>query len=449
MEHSSEGGTATTQMKFFRPFIMHLIVVVAVILIVKNRPGRVANDTTSQQSDESASRAMNASSSSRDEKNRMAQRNWSALDYANAWKQLPGQKLSKSERINAQRMILRGWAERDLEAALRAAFADNAQGVSMVNNGTDQLREIFGDVILERTEDFWQLIQSNKLGLINSALLGQVWVHQLANADPQLLKPYLVDITPKMFAMALRYQAANGKSTMSGVEMLAVLESRAASVPDRVEDHLVTLTLMEKLGFNDALAALSKASPHVQGVLISTMAANILKSDSQNFSTEVAKLPADQRALFAAKVLDFTSIGGDKVEEIQTKKDSIEYLVAEQNWKLLEGKGAEDAVRSMASVTDPQALAEWSYTLPPRKETTEMFHRGVETYMRKSPEQAWQWVQDLPSGYWKDRALAEFSQQSLHHHKNPEWSRNAIDQIADPSYRQIVEGWRSDWESKK
>ena len=78
-----------------------------------------------------------------------------------------------------------------------------------------------------------------------------------------------------------------------------------------------------------------------------------------------------------------------------------------------------------------------------------MFHRGVETYIRKSPEQAWQWVEELPSGYWKDRALAEFSQQSLHHHKNPEWSRNAIDQIADPSYRQIVEGWRSDWESKK
>jgi hypothetical protein len=49
----------------------------------------------------------------------------------------------------------------------------------------------------------------------------------------------------------------------------------------------------------------------------------------------------------------------------------------------------------------------------------------------------------------KDRAHAEFSQQSLHHHINSEWSRNAIDQIADPSYRQIVEGWRNDWESKK
>lgn len=78
-----------------------------------------------------------------------------------------------------------------------------------------------------------------------------------------------------------------------------------------------------------------------------------------------------------------------------------------------------------------------------------MFHRGVESYIRNTPEQAWQWVQELPAGYWRDRALAEYSQQSLHHHKNPEWSRTAIDQIADPSYRQTVEGWRSDWESQK
>lgn len=436
-------------MKSLRFIITHLVVVIVVFLIVKNRSGGDNKELKAAQSQDAEIRPATTSSTSRDQNNRKAQRNWTALDYANAWKNLPSEKLSKSERIKAQRMILQGWAERDLEAALRAALDDNVQGASMVDSGTDELRLAFGDVILERTEDFWQLIKDEKLGPINSALLGQVWVHQLGRKDPRLLKPYMVDITPKMFSMGLHYQVANNKKLITGPEMVAMLEARATSFPDRVEDGLVTLTLMENISYNEAFASLSKASPSIQGMLISTMAANILNSESKMFNTELARVPAEQRALFASKILDFIATNGDKVLEIQPKKEAIEYLVAEQKWELLGGKNAEDAVRSMASITEPKALAEWSYSLPPRKETTEMFHRGVETYIRKSPEQAWQWVEELPNGYWKDRALAEFSQQSLHHHKNPEWSRSAIDQIADPSYRQIVEGWRSDWESKK
>ncbi len=91
-------------------------------------------------------------------------------------------------------------------------------------------------------------------------------------------------------------------------------------------------------------------------------------------------------------------------------------------------------------------LANWAQSLPPRRETAELFHRGVEPYIRKDPDAAWQWIDGLDNSFWRDRALAEYSQVNLHVFNDPEKSTAAIEQISDAVYREMVKGWRADWE---
>ncbi len=78
-----------------------------------------------------------------------------------------------------------------------------------------------------------------------------------------------------------------------------------------------------------------------------------------------------------------------------------------------------------------------------------MFHRGVEPYIRKSPEEAWNWIQEMGEGYWRDRALAEYSQINLHVFKDPAKSAAAIAQIQDPVFLETVKGWRASWEKRQ
>jgi hypothetical protein len=103
----------------------------------------------------------------------------------------------------------------------------------------------------------------------------------------------------------------------------------------------------------------------------------------------------------------------------------------------------------MAQTMDPVKLAEWAGNLPPREETTEMFHRGVEPYIRKSPEEAWSWIEQMDAGYWRDHALAEYSQVNLHVFNDPAKSAAAIAQIRDPAFLETVKGWRASWQKQK
>ncbi len=94
-------------------------------------------------------------------------------------------------------------------------------------------------------------------------------------------------------------------------------------------------------------------------------------------------------------------------------------------------------------------MAEWAVNLPQRAETAEMFHRGVEPFIQQDRAGAWDWISQLETGIWRDRAYAEYSQQSLRRFNDPDQSRQALDQIEDPNFKQTAEKWRKDWEREK
>ncbi len=103
---------------------------------------------------------------------------------------------------------------------------------------------------------------------------------------------------------------------------------------------------------------------------------------------------------------------------------------------------------NLAAQMGASQLAEWVADLPPRKETTEMFHRGVEPFIRQDRQAAWEWMSGLEDGTWRDRAFAEYSQQALNRFNDPAASRKALDQVQDPAFKASAEGWRKDWEQR-
>jgi hypothetical protein len=102
----------------------------------------------------------------------------------------------------------------------------------------------------------------------------------------------------------------------------------------------------------------------------------------------------------------------------------------------------------MARNGSAKEVAEWATELPVRKETTELFHRSVDTYLQTNLESAREWLATIPPGEWRDRAYAEYSQQALWSHQNTDASRWALDQIASTTFKREAEGWRSQWEQR-
>ncbi|HEY1122752.1 MAG TPA: hypothetical protein VGE67_14170, partial [Haloferula sp.] len=125
-------------------------------------------------------------------------------------------------------------------------------------------------------------------------------------------------------------------------------------------------------------------------------------------------------------------------------------LASEGAWDKLESRDMARQIQILASTGPDQAkdVADWATDLPVRKETTELFHRSVDRYLRDNMDGARDWLATLPEGTWRDRAYAEYSQQALNAHNNPEASRWALDQIGDTTFKHEAESWRSNWEKR-
>lgn len=203
----------------------------------------------------------------------------------------------------------------------------------------------------------------------------------------------------------------------------------------------------EAFSQEELLERLRASSGAMAGLYTRLLASNYAGSGkaatSEQVSARIDSLPEDQRGPFARALL--TADSGN-AELLQT---ALEHLVDHEQWQLLTPAETSRAMVAMREKADPVVLAEWAVSLPPRQETSEMFHRGVEPFIRKSPEEAWGWIQEMDEGYWRDRALAEYSQINLHVFNDPEKSAAALEQIRDPEFLKVAQGWRKGWEVRQ
>ncbi len=372
-----------------------------------------------------------------------------AADFRRAWAAVAAKELPLIERISLQHQLLEHWAEVDLEGALDAAMAeawdnDYNPGFEILGTSGHPLISAFAKVFADRPLDAWEMIQSGRFGA-GAAIIRRQWVTAVGTSDPALLASMLGELPPSLQQFAVNQavrEAAPNPGTLN-----AVLDRIAAHPVGEASDHWLAWIASSLPGEGNPAGlrdqALSAPDGPARAVALAKWAASLRGADDGTFAGEVSRIPANAkedaaRAMMHALRPDSKSLLG-----------AFDFAMEAGQWQLVAAE-APELLRHAPNSTDPARLADWAMDLPERPETVEIFHRAVDRYIGEDLARAREWIAGMDAADWhRDRALAEFSQQALRRHQDPESSRWALDLIGDPALKATAEGWRRDWERER
>ncbi|WP_035601761.1 hypothetical protein [Haloferula sp. BvORR071] len=368
-----------------------------------------------------------------------------AEDYRRAWQALAAKEHNILDRRSTQMSLLERWAEVDLQGALEAAMAeawDNDYNPGF-NSFDHVLIGAFDTAFSERPLESWKLIASGRFG-VGSQFLRREWISTMAKTDgglvismlgelPPSLREYAINVTmneletnPARMKEMLAKLAANGV----GTEAEDWIKIAAAHLPDGGDPAAL----------REEWAALPDGAPRTLALM--SWGASLKRANAATLRSEWEKIPAEQRGE-AAKAI-FLPMNATS-QEVLT---AIGLAMEAGEWSFVKDKATED-FRYYAMQADPLKMAKWALDLPERPETVEFFHRSVDRYIGDDMPRAKEWLESMEPGDWhRERGLAEYSQQALRRHNDPEASRWALDQITDPALKKTAEGWRQDWEKE-
>jgi hypothetical protein len=373
----------------------------------------------------------------------------SAADFRRAWEAVAEKDLPIIERISLQHRLLERWAEVDLEGALDAAMAeawdnDYNPGFEILGTSGHPLISAFAEVFADRPLDAWALIQSGRLGA-GAAIARRQWVTAVGAREPALLASMLGELPPSLQQFAVG-QAVN-EAAPNPATLSAVLDRIAAHPAGEASDRWLAWIASSLPGEGDPAGlrdqALSAPDGPARAVALAKWAASLRGADDETLATEAGRLPDEAkdgaaRAMMHALRPDSKSLLG-----------AFDFAMEAGQWQLVAAE-APELLRRAPNSTDAARLATWALDLPERPETVEIFHRAVDRYIGEDLGRAREWIASMDAADWhRDRALAEFSQQALRRHQDPESSRWALDLIGDPALKATAEGWRRDWERER
>jgi hypothetical protein len=164
-----------------------------------------------------------------------------------------------------------------------------------------------------------------------------------------------------------------------------------------------------------------------------------VKADG-NIAAQLHGLPSELKAAAAWGAFD----NPNNKQTLET----ADILVECGAWNRLEESGTASQMHRLCQEGQSEQVAEWAASMPFRKETNELFHRCVETYLRDNMETSREWIAGIETPEWRDRAYAEYSQQALNARNDPDASRWALNQIRDSGFKTEAESWRANWERR-
>ena len=369
---------------------------------------------------------------------------WHGGEYARAWKALPHAKLSTPDRIRIQRELLEKWAETDLAGAIDAALAeawDDDDGAYYSASG--QLLSALSKAFGKDPERSWDMIRDRQFG-VATGMLRHEWIRAMGQTTPLFLASKMGefswrdadDVSNALF-MDIAPGSESAKALYAAIAKLPPETVSAEMLLDAAQRTGVEVDLQgieqEVLGLIGKDDRMAKVRATQWGWKLGTQPAGEVEA-------QVLALPEALR-----KDVTWAAFTGSTPE---TRLGIATLLVDQMAWDKLESGEIVSLLQITARQGKAKELADWATELPVRKETTELFHRTVDPYLRDNMDGAREWLATLPEGTWRDRAYAEYSQQALNAHNNPEASRWALDQIGDTTFKTEAESWRSNWEKR-
>ncbi|WP_367874273.1 hypothetical protein [Luteolibacter sp. Populi] len=372
-----------------------------------------------------------------------------AEDYRRAWLALAARDHNILDRRGIQLGLLEKWAEVDLAGALEAALGeawdnDFNPGFEVAGTSGHTLIEAFRKAFTERPLEAWALITSGRFG-VGTQILRRQWLASVAASDGGLVVSMLRDLPPSLREYAIN--RTMGEAKVHPERMHEIIAKLLANGPGAEPEGWLRIAAAQLPDGGDPAplreqwAALPAGAPRTLALM--TWGASLRRADEATLRSEWEKIPADHRGE-AAKAM-FLPMNASS----PGLTTAIGLAMQAGEWDFLAEDKAVDQLRFHAINADPLRLAEWAQDLPERPEAVEFFHRAVDRYIGDDLPRAKDWLEAMEPGDWhRERGLAEYSQQALRRHQDPEASRWALDQISDPALKKTAEGWRRDWEKE-
>lgn len=426
----------------------HLLVISAGVLLARQSGESKTKEATSDHPQSGpAAAAVHDRNSTGPKSSNTSSKKWRGGEFARAWKAMPYAKLSTSERVKAQRELLMRWAEQDLTSAIDAALGEAWDGDDQDFGGTGPLLGCFTEAFAKNPEESWDLIKSKRFG-IASGMLRQVWIQSAGEKDPLFLAAHIGELSWRDTQVALNACQVDVEGSGKSGTRDAVFKILARLPEDVVStEQLLTFatppdgTVIDPAAMKDEILKLGSGDERLAKAKAMLLGLAISSKSSREIADEIQSMP---KAL-GDEVLWAAFKGGNNPE---TTLGTMDLLIEDGAWSKVEQRDTVGQLQRIARNGGAEAVADWALTMPVRKETTELFHRSVEMYLRDNMDDARDWMTAIPPGIWRDRAFAEYSQQALNAHKDPAASRWALDQIADPAFKNEAASWRSQWEKR-
>ncbi|HVJ46708.1 MAG TPA: hypothetical protein VM511_10010 [Luteolibacter sp.] len=362
----------------------------------------------------------------------------SARDFRKAWDAIADQSLGTAERHQLQMMLLRQWAEVDLEGALEAAF-DTSWDSEGGMGGIRQLLGVFSEQFAKRPTDSWDLITSGKFGL-GAAIAKGIWAEAVVKENPLLVVNSFSQIPyhtrTGIFAKIL-------ESIKQDPSKIGQFYDKLAELPQN-EQYLNfirdAVTQLGARGTTEELRSkfLGATSEAQRTILIHEYGKALGTSDLATIQAELSQLPEADRGRMLRSINIHSPVGENTPKIVEMILEAGEYA---KSYQAITSK-----LREYAKEPEKQvALANWAMNLPQSEDAAKVVHRAVEPYLMADPKAARGWLESLPSSWAKDRALAEYSQHSVWRRNDSETSWWAINQISNPQVKATATQWRSSW----
>jgi len=360
-------------------------------------------------------------------------------EYKAAWDAIGFRNVTVRERVELQQQLLAQWALVDMEGAMMAALSGPWDG-QYREGGIDALMSTFAGAFKLNPLEAWDLIQSGKLGP-GSALFREQWAKTAGEHEPLLAVSVLGSFSRKDQSQVLIY-ALGGAS--ANKELRAQILAKLGELPPDTKDLSGLIAEAFKISPSDGdpasyrEAIANASSDEAKTMALHEYLSSLRDLDATALRNEWSQLPPDLQARAATGL--FNSPTG-----VKNAPEVLDLIMQTGQWDRLKDPTAQNNLRTYAKTLDGVDLASWGMKLPERPETIEIFRRAVDPYISRNISDARDWIESLPQGWHRDRALGQFSQHALYGSKDPALSQWALDNISDPKIQAEATKWRGDW----
>lgn len=355
-------------------------------------------------------------------------------EYRDAWDAIARRKIGRGRRLDLQGTVLEQWAQVDLRGAMRAALEDEWPeyylGGALYESQVHQ--DHFLSAFKRDPEDAWVVLNEPEFRL-GALFFHEAFAHAVAS-DKEAILRMMPRLTQEVrLRVVERMQDLVGRDSASRDEVKGLL----SALPDAVQARELVRQFVKSFPTEESVELLEKRLVEAEGATQRVVAeeeylAAVLSWPEGSMKERWQKLPEALRG-YAAEVILSTGLDEGNVPEV------LDIAMDAGRWDLLQDERFQRHLGRWAESFDmgeQLARQRWTMELPAMPETDVIFRRIVGAYGAVNLPAFRRWIDRMPPGWHRERALAVYADLPDVQDSDRAW---ALGQIADPEVMKRTE----------